>query len=180
MKLYLIRHSDAVELGTPGYEDDRLRPLTEKGCNKTKKIASVLKGLGVKPDLIVSSLYARAKQTAEILAKALKYKQEPAFSDLLTPMGSADNIIGEIIEKHSVDELVLVGHEPCFSILIGTLIAGNKVPPAPGVKKHQKPPNLAINLKKGGVCCLSTGDLRTERKAVLEWLLTPKILSELS
>ena len=180
MKMYLIRHSDAVEQDTPGYEDDSLRPLTEKGCNKTKKIASALKELGVKPDLIVSSPCVRAKQTAEILAKALKYKQELAFSDMLAPMGNADNIIGEINEKYHVDELILVGHEPCFSKLIGTLIAGNKVPPAPGVKKHQKPPNLAINLKKGGVCCLSTDDLRTERKAVLEWFLTPKILSELS
>ena len=124
MKIYLIRHSDAVEQGTPGYEDDRLRPLTEKGCNKTKKIASALKGLGVKPDKIVSSPYIRAKQTAEILAKKLKYKQELAFSDLLVPMGNVENIIGEINEKYSVGELVLVGHEPCFSMLIGTLVAG--------------------------------------------------------
>jgi len=166
MKIYLIRHSDAVEQGTPGYEDDSLRPLTEKGCNKTKKIASALKGLDIKPNMIVSSPYVRAKQTAEILAKALKYKQEPAFSDMLAPVGNADNIIGEINEKYHVDELILVGHEPCFSKLIGTLIAGN--------------PDLAINIKKGAVCCLSTDDLRTERKAVLEWLLTPKMLSELS
>lgn len=166
MKMYLIRHSDAVEQDTPGYEDDRLRPLTEKGCDKTKRIASALKGLGVKPDLIVSSPYVRAKQTAEILAKKLKYKQELAFNDLLVPMGNVENIIGEINEKYSVDELVIVGHEPCYSMLIGTLIAGN--------------PDLAINIKNGGVCCLSANDLRTERKAVLEWLITPKMLSELS
>jgi phosphohistidine phosphatase len=130
------------------------------------KIASALKNLGVKPDLIVSSPYARARQTAEILAKVLKYKKELAFNDALVPMGNAENIIGEINEKYSVDELVLVGHEPCFSVLIGTLTAGN--------------PELAVNLKKGGVCCLSADDLHLGRKAVLEWLLTPKILIELS
>lgn len=166
MKIYVIRHSDAVDQGTPGYEDDSLRPLTENGCDKAKKIASALKGLGVKPDIIVSSPYVRAKQTAEILAKKLKYKEELAFSDTLTPMGSADSIIGEIVEKYSVDELVLVGHEPCFSKLIGTLTAGN--------------PGLAVNVRKGSVCCLSADDLRKERKAVLEWFLTPKILSSLS
>ena len=166
MKIYLIRHSNAVDPGTPGYEDDSLRPLTEKGRDKMKDIASALKELNVKPDLIVSSPYVRAQQTAEILAKVLKYKQELAFSEALVPMGNADNIIGEINEKYSVDELVLVGHEPCLSVLIGTLIAGN--------------PELAINLKNGGVCCLSSDDLHTERKAVLEWLLTPKILSELA
>ena len=166
MKIYLIRHSNAVDPGTPGYEDDSLRPLTEKGRDKMKDIASALKELNVKPDLIVSSPYVRAQQTAEILAKVLKYKPELAFSDALVPMGNADNIIGEINEKYSVDELVLVGHEPCLSVLIGTLIAGN--------------PELTINLKNGGVCCLSSDDLHTERKAVLEWLLTPKILSELA
>jgi len=164
MKIYLIRHSNAVDPGTPGYEDDSLRPLTEKGRDKMKDIAFALKELDVKPDLIVSSPYVRAQQTAEILAKVLKYKQELAFSDALVPMGNADNIIGEINEKYSVDELVLVGHEPCLSVLIGTLTAGN--------------PELAINIKNGGVCCLSSDDLHTERKAVLEWLLTPKILSE--
>jgi len=166
MKIYLIRHSNAVDPGTPGYEDDSLRPLTEKGRDKMKDIASALKGLDVNPALIVSSPYVRAQQTAEILAKVLKYKPELAFSDALVPMGNADNIIGEINEKYSVDELVLVGHEPCLSVLIGTLTAGN--------------PELAINIKNGGVCCLSSDDLHTERKAVLEWLLTPKILSELA
>jgi phosphohistidine phosphatase len=166
MKIYLIRHSNAVDPGTPGYEDDSLRPLTEKGRDKMKSIASALKGLDLKPDLIVSSPYVRAQQTAEILAKVLKYKKELAFSDALVPMGNADNIIGEINEKYSVDELVLVGHEPCFSTLVSTLTAGN--------------PDLNINIKNGGVCCLSSDDLHTERKAVLEWLLTPKILTELA
>ena len=163
MKIYLIRHSNAVD---PGYEDDSSRPLTENGRDKMKKIASALKELSLKPDLIVSSPYIRARQTAEILAKVLKYKQELTFSDALIPMGNADNIIGEINEKYSVDELVLVSHEPCLSILIGMLCAGT--------------PDININLKTGGVCCLSSDDLHTERKAVLEWLLTPKILSELA
>ena len=96
MKIYLIRHSNAIDPGTPGYEDDSLRPLTEKGHDKMKTIASALKELDVQPDLIVSSPYIRARQTAEILAKVLKYKQELVFSDTLVPMGNADNIIGDI------------------------------------------------------------------------------------
>ena len=164
MKIYLIRHSNAVDPGTPGYEDDSLRPLTDKGRDKMKEIASALKKMDWKPDLIVSSPYLRARETAEILAKVLKYKKELLFNDTLVPTGNADEIIGEINEKYSVDELVLVGHEPCLSTLIGTLTAGN--------------PDLAIDLKKGGVCCLSTDDLRTELKAFLEWLLTPKILTK--
>ena len=166
MKIYLIRHSNAVEHGTPGYEEDSTRPLTEKGREKMKQIASALKNLNVNPDLIVSSPYVRARETAEIVAKMLKYDKDLAFSDSLVPMGEAEQVIGEINEKYHVDALLLVGHEPCFSVLIGTLTANN--------------PDLFITLKKGGVCCLEADDLRTDRTAVLEWLLTPKILSGLS
>lgn len=166
MRIYLIRHSNAVEVGSEDYEDDSQRPLTERGCKKMEQIAAGLKRLGVNPDLIVSSPYIRARQTAELLAQGLKYKREIAFNKALIPMGEVDTIIGEINEKFMVGELALVGHEPSLSLLIGTLTAGN--------------PELAITLKKGSVCCLAADDLRVERRASLEWLLTPKLLSALS
>jgi phosphohistidine phosphatase len=166
MKLYLIRHSNAVELSAEDFEDDSQRPLTEKGCEKMEQITAALKELGLKPDLIVSSPYARARETAEILAKGLKFKNEIEFNEALIPMGDVDSLIGEINEKYAVDELVLVGHEPNLSTLIGTLTVGNA--------------DMAITMKKGGVCCLLADDLRVQRKASLEWLLTPKILSALS
>ena len=40
-------------------------------------------------------------------------------------------------------------------------------------------PDVSVNLKNGGVCCLSCDYLHVERKAILEWLVTPKILSAL-
>jgi phosphohistidine phosphatase len=166
MKLYLIRHSNAVELGEDEYDDDSQRPLTEKGCEKMTRIASALQAIGVEPDLIVSSPYVRARQTAEILAQGLKYKQEIELNEALISVGAVDALIGEINEKYSVQELVLVGHEPNLSALLGTLTSGN--------------PEMAVTLKKGGVCCLEADDLRVERAASLEWLLTPKILSALS
>lgn len=165
MRLYLIRHSNAVEMGEGDYDDSQ-RPLTQQGFQKMERIASALQRLGLKPDLIVSSPYARARQTAEILAKGVNYKAVIQFNDALIPIGEANTMIGEINEKYLVDELVLVGHEPSLSMLIGTLTAAN--------------PKMAITLKKGGVCCLIADDLRVERSASLEWLLTPKILSGLS
>lgn len=165
MRIYLIRHSNAVDPGTPGYEDDSQRPLTEKGREKMNKIAVALKKMNVKPDLIVSSPYVRARQTAEILAKVMKYKRNICFSDALIPMGEPDEIIGEINEKYDVDELLLISHEPFISGLIGTLTADS--------------PDIGVNIKNGGICCLSADDLHMERRAVLEWLLPPKILSAL-
>jgi phosphohistidine phosphatase len=164
MKLYLVRHAIAED--SAGYEDDSLRTLTEKGRERMKRIAAALKEIGVGPDLIVSSPYVRASQTASILAKALKYREEIAYSDSLMPMGGADDMIGEINEKYSVDELMLVGHEPSLSSLAGILLAGSA--------------GTSINIKKGGVCCLSVDDLHYGSKAVLEWLVTPKISVKVS
>jgi len=164
MKLYLVRHAIAEDIGD--HEDDSLRPLTEKGREKMRRIALALEELGVQPDLIVSSPYVRASQTAVILAKELKYKEELLYSDFLVPMGEPNDMIGEINEKFSVDELMLVGHEPNLSSLASVLLAGS--------------PDLSINLKKGGVCCLSVDDLHYDRKATLEWLVTPKISMRVS
>lgn len=164
MKLYLVRHAIAED--PAGYEDDSLRPLTEKGREKMKRIAAALCEIGVAPDLIVSSPYVRASQTAAILAKELKCKEEPSYSDFLMPGGEPNDMIGEINEKYTVDELMLVGHEPSLSALAGVLLAGNA--------------DIAIDLKKGGVCCLSVDDLHYDRKATLEWLITPKIATRLS
>jgi len=164
MKLYLVRHAIAEDVRES--EDDSLRPLTEKGREKMKRIAQALNELGVQPDLIVSSPYVRASQTASILAKELKYKEELAYSDFLVPMAEPDDMIGEINEKFSVDELMLVGHEPNLSSLASVLLAGS--------------PDLSINFKKGGVCCLSVDDLHYDRTATLEWLVTPKISMRVS
>jgi len=166
MKLYLVRHAVAEEIGTTECEDDSQRPLTEKGREKMRRIAEGLKEIGVQPDLIVSSPYVRASQTASILAKELKYKEEIYYSDFLVPMGEPSDIIGEIAEKYSVEELLLVGHEPNLSSLASVLLAGN--------------PDIFTNFKKGGVCCLSVDDLHYDRKAVLEWLITPKISTRIS
>lgn len=162
MKIYLMRHGIASEPNGSSIQADSQRPLTAEGRDKISEIARALKELDIKPSLILSSPFVRAEQTATILAKEFDTKEQLKFSDLLLPTGKAEAIISEIAEKYAVDELVIVGHEPCLSLLISALAAVHS--------------ELAINLKKGGVCCLSVGDLRTERRATLEWLLTPKIL----
>ena len=156
-----MRHGIAYDPENPDYEDDRMRPLTPKGREKVNAIAHALKKLDVKPDRILSSLYVRSEQTAAIVAKILNRKDKLEYSDFLVPTGHADDIIGEIVEKHMVDELLIISHEPCISLLVSTLAAGNL--------------DLAVAIKNGGVCSLAADDLRIERRATLEWLLTPKI-----
>jgi phosphohistidine phosphatase len=166
MNLYIIRHGIAVDQATSDYESDSERPLTDKGRKNIQKIAKGLRNLGVEFDLILSSPYVRARETAEILADVFKMKKKPAFSDNLIPVGNPELLIGEINEKYSVNSLALVGHEPHLSTLIGMLVTENA--------------KAEITLKKGGVCYLSADDLHhQEHRATLEWLLTPGILKEI-
>jgi phosphohistidine phosphatase len=165
MDLYIIRHAIAVDEGAPEYEEDSLRPLTDKGKKKMRQIAKGLRALGTDFDLILSSPYVRAKETAEILADVFRVKAEISFSDNLIPMGDPDLLIAEMNEKYTANSIALVGHEPHLTALIGLLVSENV--------------NVDMTLKKGGVCRLSADDLHHTRKATLEWLLTPGILVEL-
>jgi len=165
MNLYIIRHAIAIDEGTPEYDNDSERPLSDKGKKKMRQIARGLRALGVDFDLILSSPYLRAKETAEILAEVSRTKADVAFSENLIPMGDPDLLISEINEKYSANSIALIGHEPHLSSLISLLVSDNA--------------SLDITLKKGGVCRLSADDLHHTRKATLEWLITPGILVEI-
>ncbi len=166
MNLYIIRHAIAVDEATSDYESDNERPLTDKGRKKMRQIAKALRNLGVEFDLILSSPYTRACETAGILADVFKMQKKVVFSDNLIPLMDPEILIGEINEKYSVDSMAVVGHEPHLSALIGLLVAEN--------------PKIDVTLKKGGVCYLTADDLHHhDHRATLEWLLTPGILMEI-
>ncbi|HSB02759.1 MAG TPA: phosphohistidine phosphatase SixA [Anaerolineales bacterium] len=163
MNLYIIRHAIAVDEAITDYESDRERPLTDKGRRKMRQIAKALRNIGVEFDLILSSPYVRACETAEILADVFKMQKKIVFSDNLIPSANPELLIGEINEKHSVDSMAVVGHEPHLGALISLLVAENA--------------KIDITLKKGGVCYLTADDLHHfDHRATLEWLLTPGIL----
>ncbi len=166
MNLYIIRHAIAVDEALSDYELDRERPLTDKGRKKMRQIARALRNLGVEFDVILSSPYLRACQTAEILGDVFKMKKMIVMTDHLVPMADPELLIGEINENYPVDSIAVVGHEPYLSALIGLLVADNT--------------KLEITLKKGGVCYLAADDLHhLDHRATLEWLLTPGILMEI-
>jgi phosphohistidine phosphatase len=167
MNLYIVRHAIAVERGTPGLEDDSERPLTDDGRRRFAKCGRGLKLLGVKLDLILSSPYVRARQTAETLAMELGMPTARiGFSDALLPMSKPEELLMEINQKHQVDNLAVVGHEPHLSSLMSYLLTGGT--------------EMPTTLKKGGVCLLQIDPMQVAPCATLEWLLTPKQLSNLA
>lgn len=156
-----------MEAGTPEYEDDSLRPLTGKGKKKMQQIAQGLKGLAAEINLILTSPYLRAAETARILRKAFDLnKQAVVETEHLAPVGYGDQLVNLINEKYAdVENIALVGHEPSLSSLVSVLVSGD--------------PNLSLTLKKGGICRLSVDTLQYGRCATLDWLLSPSQLAEL-
>jgi len=162
MELYILRHGIAVERGTPGFKKDSDRPLTPEGEDKMHQIADAMRGMDLKFDLILSSPFTRAEQTAKIVAGELD--EEVTFTEYLEPGGNALELIGEINDERP-QRVLLVGHEPDLSSLISVLISGAS--------------DAGIELKKGGLCKLTTEKLVFGRCARLNWMLTPKLLREL-
>ena len=166
MNLYIVRHAIAVQRGTPGYDDDSQRPLTDKGIRKMNKIVKGLHQFDLKLDKILSSPYVRARDTAKILANEFDMQDQIRFTDNLIPPGNFKAIIDEIQQKYDVESLALVGHEPMLSQFVSWLTTGNT--------------EMKMTLKKGGVCCLSADNLYQDHRAELRWLLTPALMVQLS
>ncbi len=162
MNLYIVRHAIAVERGTPGYEDDSARPLTDAGSKKMKKIARGLHRLGVELDVILTSPYVRARDTAKVLADRFDRMDKIFFTDNLIPPGNFESLVFEIHEKYDVANLALVGHEPMLSSLVSWLTTGGT--------------DVRLTLKKGGVAYLASDSLYQDGRATLEWLLTPSVM----
>ena len=159
MDLFILRHGIAVEPGTVGY-DDASRPLTSEGKEKLKLITAGMMKLELSFDLILSSPYTRAHQTAEIVADRLKLSDKMDFSSSLVPNGNPSDLIQTIKKRGTLKSILLVGHEPFLSELISLLAFGEA--------------HSAVVMKKAGLAKLRVTTLKPGRCALLVWLMTPK------
>lgn len=167
MNLYLLRHGVAVARGSPGYAKDADRPLASKGERKVRRIAKAMQSLDLGFHLILSSPYCRARETAEIVARAMGLRKRLEYTESLTPEGTAKELIAFLSgHREKAENVLLVGHEPYMSELISLLLAGDS--------------GFSMTLKKGGLCKLRLGALRHGRCACLEWLLTPRQMERIA
>jgi phosphohistidine phosphatase len=161
IRLYLLRHGIAVPPGTPGVDDDD-RPLTPKGEKRMRQIARGLCRLDLKLERIVSSPVPRALRTAEIVADALGISAHLETHDALRP-GEPASSIRDWLQAREEGSLMIVGHDPAFSQLVGTLSAGDASQPI-------------TELKKGGIAAFRA---EPEGELKLDWLARPKLIRKL-
>jgi phosphohistidine phosphatase len=161
MQLYVVRHGIAIDRTDPTCPADPERYLTEEGVEKTKEVARGVAALGATADLLLSSPYVRALQTAEIFAGVFEYsKQKIRRSDLLLPGGEATLFFRELAKDKQSSSVFCFGHAPQLDDLIATSL---------GSKHH------LTSLKKAGVALVELRRISPPSGQLL-WLATPKML----
>jgi phosphohistidine phosphatase len=123
-KLYVIRHGLAGQRGD--YADDSKRPLTEAGWEKTRKVAKRLRALGVRIDLMLTSPYLRASQTAKIMLEEQVGDRLQEYPPL-EPNGDIAPWLDwwqEWVAENPDKTLAIVGHEPSLSEWTEQLVWG--------------------------------------------------------
>jgi len=165
MDLFLLRHAIAEQRDPTKYPDDALRPLTEKGIKRMRRVAEGFLAAGLTFDVIYTSPYTRAKQTADIVADVFGLRKVLRETDTLAVDGDPEALIAEL-KKVDATSILLVGHEPYLSELISHLLVGDA--------------SLDVTMKKGGLCKLTVGMLKYGKCATLDWLIPPSLSTHLS
>jgi phosphohistidine phosphatase len=155
MELYILRHGIA-EQGKAG-QPDSARRLTPEGKKKLQRILAVARQAGVRPDVLLSSPYKRALETAELALQALGLSGKVLQTDVLTPGYTAERVWDEIRLHRDAAQIMLVGHEPQLSSVVGYLIGGR------------------VEMKKGAIARIDLDSLGPQPSGTLVWLLTAKL-----
>jgi phosphohistidine phosphatase len=125
MKLYLIRHAEAVSEDVAGSDADRW--LSPRGREAARGLARLLREQGVALDAIVSSPLPRAVQTAELLAQSLDFLAHIPSWRCLEP--SAQPRVAAGLLSTAGANVIVVGHEPSISALGAYLCGRPAFPP---------------------------------------------------
>jgi phosphohistidine phosphatase len=162
MELYIFRHGLSPTLQEAGVKFDAERPLSAEGREKTRKCAEGMRALGIEVDLILSSPFLRAKETAVIAHDELKVESAVDYSPALAIALDVEPAVEELIARFKTHKsIMIVGHEPHLTSLIGRVCGDSK---------------LRVELKKAGLVKIEIIDASRELRGYLHWLVSPKIL----
>jgi phosphohistidine phosphatase len=131
-QLWLLRHADAEPHGT---RPDAERQLTERGRRQARVAGIALARIGTAFGAIIASPKARARETAE-LALAEMGKEQCELLELHALLAGgvqAREALELLAGVAGTGPLLLVGHEPDLSGIVGELVGGR------------------VDLKKGGL-----------------------------
>jgi len=163
VNLYIMRHAEAEDEAESG--GDEARPLTVRGRERTRDAAGGLRALGLRFDAILSSSLLRAAETAELVADEYANNPLPQVLPALSPDVSPREALAALTPFARHGEVLIVGHEPQLSRLVGLLLTSSGA--------------VAIRFKKGACVALDLPKAIEPGAGELRWMLTQRQLRKL-
>jgi len=161
MQIYLMRHAIA-ERPEDWTGEDMERPLTDRGRKRIRLAARGLATLGIRFDLIATSPYARATETAELVGAETAYHAVIVECPALSPGVHLDHLMRFLTQFSNRERVLLIGHAPDMGRLALALIGCSG--------------SDGFQFKKGGICRVDIGSVPPEHRGRLIWSMTPQIL----
>ena len=162
MDLYLVRHAVAHKRDAERWPDDSKRPLTQEGEEQFRSAARGLGGVLPPVEALLSSPFARAWQTAQILTGETNLPDPQPFPALEPDVPPHKTLIA--LETHAeAGSLALVGHRPCLHELASYLLTGSAEA-------------LDVRIKKGGAVAVRFEGAPEPGAGRLLWVVTPELL----
>jgi phosphohistidine phosphatase len=158
MLVYVVRHGESQSpTKRKGHATDE-RHLTPDGRRWAKRVVSVAeKELGFRPEAILSSPLARAKETAEIARETLDLKPEVQIEECLLGERPVQEVYATLRKLKSLQSVALVSHLPLINHLVADLL---------GAESN-------IGLHTGAIAGIQCKGNPGHSKGSLRWLLPP-------
>ena len=157
----LLRHGKSD--WDSGAETDHQRPLVERGVDASRLMGRFLQRSGLTPQEVWTSSALRARETAELAARAGRWDCPIEVTGAL--YATEAEAVLDLLRRldRDLDRILLVGHNPTWEELLALLIGGGRFKlPTGGLAWIHLPSDRWADCRPG------TG--------VLRWLVTPKLL----
>ena len=166
MQLLIVRHAiamDREEFAKTGRPDSD-RPLTDTGRRRMRKNARGLQRISPRPDLIATSPWLRAADTARVIVETLGVERMETV-DAMIPDNHPRELAAWLNERKDVPTIAVVGHEPHVGELASWLLGGS---------------GSSVEFKKGAACLLRIDGKVDAGSAILQWHMQPAQLRALA
>ena len=164
MDCILFRHGIAAEW-SDWSGNDKDRPLTKEGRDKTRQGAKGLRHLGIHPTHILCSPFLRTQQTAEILKDVLQFSGSLQYCPELFSEASPHQLFTLLAPFPKKSIVMCVGHEPHLGHTAAAMLCGQ--------------PLQGMSMKKAGACLMQFHGVPERGEGMLQWWLEPNQLRSL-
>lgn len=159
--LLMLRHAKSDWRADYG-GDDRQRPLAKRGRRAAKSVGRFLAAAEELPERVLVSPALRAQQTVELARHAGHWASEVDTCEEL--YGDVEDVVRVVRQRGGdADRLLIVGHEPTWSATASVLTDGARL-------RLPTASLLRLDLEIDAWPDLEGG-------AVVQWLVTPRLLS---